>query len=179
MKHHDCRCSQPQAQAIPGVLLPRILASGREWLHRQCFDITLHDLPECARPPLALVSVSPGGDPRWTPSPCSRPLLYCVEIPLLCQVRDSCGCLFTACSSISAKVCLTPCCPLPECWRSQMMVIPCVRLVCAECSHDPCFHAQLEVLVEAWLLRWENCAAQQPCKPCCPELPLYPQPCIR
>lgn len=179
MKHHDCSCgmcTSPKPAPCQGFLLPKIIANGREWLRRQCFALEVEGLPACAQPPYALVSVYPCGDPGWEPVPDGRPLHFRVTIPLLCQVRDGCGCIHTGRGSISLCMQLHPSCPLPECWRSCMMVLPCVRLVCAECSHTACFQTQLEVMVEAYLLRWEPCMGQQPCKPKCPELPLYPQP---
>ena len=176
MKHPSCRCDrQPPMQ---GILLPKIIASGREWQRRCCVELRVEDLPRCAKPPFALCSVSPCGEVSWEPLPGSRPLRFRVKVPLICQVRDACGCLHSGLAAISAEVCLTPCCPLPECWRANLTVLPCVRLVCAECSQDCCFTAQLEVLVEAYLLRWEPCPTDVPCKPRCPELPLYPQPCF-
>jgi len=174
MKHPSCRCDhQPPMQ---GILLPKIIASGREWQRRCCVKLQVEDLPRCAKPPLALCSVSPCGEPTWEPLGGGRSLRFRVRIPLLCQVRDACGCLHSGRAAISVEVCLTPACPVAECWRSNLMVLPCVRLVCAECSQDCCFTAQLEVLVEAYVLRWEPCSTGRPCKPRCPELPLYPQP---
>ena len=179
MKHHACccpECKPPKLAPCQGFLLPKIIASGRTWLRRSCTTLQVDGLPCQAQPPYALVSVSPCGEPTWDPCPDGRPLRYQVTVPLLCQVRDACGCLHSGRSAISVEVCLSPACPLPECWRCSMMVLPCVRLVCADCSQNCCFTAQLEVLVEAYLLRWEPCLSNQPCKPRCPELPLYPQP---
>ncbi len=180
MKQHECCCPlcKPGRPApTPSVLLPRILASGRECLRRSCVNLQVEGLPCCVRPPFALVSVSPAGEPAWAPCGEGRALRFQVEIPLLCQVRDGCGSLHQGRSAISTQVCLRPGCPAPECWRASLQVLPCVRLICAECSQTACFAAQLEVLVEAYMLRWEPCATGIPCKPPCPELPLYPPPC--
>ena len=182
MKHPTCCCNdcKPCKPApMQGVLLPRIIASGRTWLRRSCVSLTVEGLPCQAQPPYALCSVSPCGEPTWEPCADGRPLHYLITVPLLCQVRDACGCLHSGRTEISTEVCLNPTCPLPECWRASLMVLPCVRLVCADCSHTGCFSAQLEVLVEAHLLRCEPCMTDTPCKPRCPELPLYPQPCFQ
>lgn len=181
MKHPECSCPicKPTKPApCQGFLLPKIIASGREWLRRCCVNLAVEDLPRCTQPPFTLCSVSSCGEPCWESLPDGRPLRFRVRIPLLCQVRDACGCLHSGRAEISSELCLTPACPLAECWRASMMVLPCVRLVCADCSQDACFNAQLEVLVEAYLLRWEACMTHQPCKPACPDLPLYPQPCF-
>ncbi|MBE5803413.1 MAG: hypothetical protein E7316_02765 [Clostridiales bacterium] len=180
MKHHDCSCPvcKPCKPApMQGILLPRIIASGRTWQRRSCVTLQVEGLPCCAQPPFALCSVSPCGEPCWEPLADGRSLRFRVTVPLLCQIRDACGCLHHGHAAISTEVCLTASCPIAECWRSHMTVLPCVRLVCADCTQDACFTAQLEVLVEAYLLRWEPCVTDRPCKPSCPELPLYPQPC--
>ena len=78
---------------MQGVLLPRIIASGRTWLRRSCVSLTVEGLPCQAQPPYALCSVSPCGEPTWEPCADGRPLHYLITVPLLCQVRDACGCL--------------------------------------------------------------------------------------
>lgn len=178
MKQHDCSCAAcTPPRPSHGWLLPRIIAKGKEWLRRQCFSLQIDHLPACAQSPYTLISVSPCGEPTWEPLADGRPLCFRVRIPLVCQVRDGCGCLHSGSACISLNASLTPLCPPHECWRSCMMVLPCVRLVCSACSQTCCIDAQLEVLLEAYLLRWESCMASQPCKPKCPDLPLYPQPC--
>lgn len=178
MKHHDCACGhcRPPASA-QGVLLPRIIARGRTWLHRHPCTLQVEDLPACLQPPLTLTCLTPCGEPRWEPLGGSQSLRYRVCIPLVCQVQDACGCTHTGQASITAEVCLTPLCPLSECWRACVLMLPCVRLLCAACAASPCFDVQLELLLEGYLLRWEACLSPAPCKPQCPDLPLYPQPC--
>lgn len=180
MKHHTCccpGCTPPRPAPCPGFLLPRVIASGRGGDPRSCLQLQVEGLPCQAQPPYTLTSVSPAGEPSWEPLTGAQGLSYCVSIPLVCQVRDACGCLYCGHAHITTQVCLTPCRPAHECWRSCMMVLPCVRLICAQSACEPCFTAQLEVLVEAYLLRWEPCGTAQTCKPRCPELPLYPHPC--
>ena len=105
-------------------------------------------------------------------------MLLCVTIPVVCQVKDCQGCLYTGRSCVEAEVCVQLTVPSAECWRHCMMVLPCVRLVCVPCACDePCFDAQLEVIGEVYLTRWEPCMVGVP-KPVCPDLPLYPQPRI-
>lgn len=180
MKQHDCCCShcKPGRPApTQSVLLPRIIASGREWLRRACMDLQVEGMPCCAAPPFALTGVAPAGEPAWEPLGDGCGLRFRVQVPLLCQVRDGCGCMHQGRSTITLEVCLRPHGPAQACWRANLQVLPCVRLICAQCSQTACFAAQLEVVLEAYLLRWEPCATGIPCKPPCPELPLYPPPC--
>lgn len=180
MKQHECccpRCRPERPAPNQSVLLPRVIASGREWLHRACVELQVEGLSCCAKPPLALVSVAPSGAPAWEPVGDGRHLRFRVSIPLACQVRDGCGDMHQGKSCISVEVCLRQACTGADPWRGSLLVLPCVRLICAECSQGACFSAQLEVAVEAYLLRWEPCATGIPCKPTCPELPLYPPPC--
>ncbi|MGN0746864.1 MAG: hypothetical protein ACI4ML_09340 [Aristaeellaceae bacterium] len=182
-----CRCagcSQPPRglcgqERKQGFLLPRILASGRTWL--RCCQTTLRveGLPECAPPPLTLLSVCVAGEPAWTQEhdPARRALCLHVSIPLICQVQDGCGCSHTgrACAQVDVMLRLTM--PAAECWRNTLLVQPCVRLVCVPCpSEDGCFQAELEILAEAFMIRWEPCMAGPPRPECPPSLPLYPQP---
>ena len=68
--------------------------------------------------------------------------------------------------------------PACECWRNTQMVLPCVRLIQPSApSCEPCFQAEVEILAEIYMIRWEPCMVGVP-KPVCPDLPLYPQPCI-
>ena len=70
-------------------------------------------------------------------------------------------------------------CPPSECWRYQLVMIPYVRLLEAECSGDcGMFCARLEVQLEWYQLRPEVCGMRRP-EPRCPELPLYPPPIQR
>lgn len=180
MKQQDCgcpNCKPVRPRPMQRVLLPKILASGREWLRRSCVSLQVEGLPNCLQPPYGLVSVSPCGEAQWESLSEGRPLHLRITVPLLCQVRDGCGCLHSGHSCLCVEMCLQPQCSMQECWRGSMMILPSVRLICAEQSCGECFSAQIEMLVEAYLLRWEPCATGQPCPPRCPELPLYPQPC--
>lgn len=182
MKQPDCRCHlcRPAKPAQASILLPRVIASGRTWLRRCPCALRVDSLPECIPGPLTLLHVIPCGDASWTCLPCTHPrqMLLQVSVPLSCTVRDACGTCHTGHACIEAELCLNLTCPACECWRSNAAVFPQVRLVCAPCSSNCCFNTQLEILIDGYLLRWECCASPLPCKPQCPDLPLYPQPCV-
>ena len=179
----ECRynsCNRPPDGSVrQGFLLPRILASGREWLRRCQTTLRMEGLPECAPPPLTLISVCVAGEPSWVQEhdPARRALCLHVTIPLICQVRDSCGCVHSGRSCARVDVALRLTMPAAECWRNTLLVQPCVRLVCAPCSSEhACFEAELEILAECYMIRWEPCMAGPPKPECPPSLPLYPQP---
>lgn len=179
-----CACgSQPPHRPFPpkGFLLPRVLASDRVWLRRTCVTLNVRDLPTCAAPPLTLLSLRQGcQEPRWEMLPASnqRQLCLALTLPVDCQVRDANGCLYTGHTEISVDAALRLSFPACECWRNSLSVFPCIRLVqCAAASCNGCFEAEVEVLVELYMTRWEPCMAGVP-KPVCPDLPLYPQPRI-
>ena len=98
--------SRPPCPSCPptqkGVLLPRILASGREWQRRACVALYVGGLPEDANGRLRLVGVTACGDADWEiapyqePHPCGcrgcrpsrpAPCLLRVNIPVVCQVH--------------------------------------------------------------------------------------------
>lgn len=180
--HPPCRCAvcRKPEPCVRGVLLPRVIARGQTW-HRCCHaTLQVEGLPECLHPPLMLASVTAVGEPSWTqqPDPSCRALCLHVIIPVQCEVRDCQGCTMWGRACIEVDITLPLSIPLAECWRSSMKVIPCVRMICPPCTAcEPCFDVQLEVLAEAYLLRWETCQALPPKPDCPPPLPLYPPPC--
>ncbi len=157
------RCTQHAPCDQPRFLLPRILASGR--IHQRCASFTLQPecLPDCLRPPLMLVSVSAGCQtPQWELLPGDRHNEACVHIsiPLICRVRDCSGCTFSAPACIETDAVLRLPMPFAECWRANVLVQPCVRMICPPPSSAcGCFDVQLEVAAEVWLVRWEAVAA--------------------
>lgn len=160
---HPCaECNQPR------FLLPRIIASGH--IHQRCASVSLQvdGLPDCLRPPLMLVQVSAGCEqPRWEIIPGNRPSQLCVqlEIPLNCQVRDCNGCTVCGTACIDAETMLQLCIPACECWRTNVMVLPCVRMICPpSCSQCSCFDVQLEIAADVHLTRWAACTAMKPDK---------------
>lgn len=99
-----------------------------------------------------------------------------VCIPVECQVRDANGCVYNGRSVVETEASLRLSFPVCECWRSQLMLLPCIRLIQPVTTRcEPCFRAEVELLLESYLTRWEPCMVGVP-KPVCPELPLYPQP---
>lgn len=165
-----------------GFLLPRIIAAGREWQRRCALTLTVDGLPLGAEPPLTLMEVTACGQCTWEILDCDSPraMALRVHVPLICQVRDRCNRLYTGRSAITVDVRLRLSVPQAECWRGSLMVLPCVRLICIPCSEQtPTFDVLLEVLVEAYLARWEPCLSGGAPKPACPDLPLFPQPCFQ
>lgn len=160
--------SRPPCPSCPptqkGVLLPRILASGREWQRRACVALYVGGLPEDANGRLQLVGVTACGDADWEivpyqePRPCGcrgcrpsrpAPCLLRVNIPVVCQVQAECGQVLRGESVLTTDVALPIRCVQAECWRNQMMVLPCVRLidggapVCADDCRPLCLIARL------------------------------------
>lgn len=193
----DCgpRCAPPVVPCRPspccypskpfpsnGFLLPRIVAAGREWQRRCQLTLAVDGLPLGAEAPLTLLEVTACGQPSWETLECDDPraLALRVRVPLACQVRDRNNRCYTGRSAITVDVRMRMSCPRSECWRGNVMVLPCVRLICVPCPEEtPSFDVLLEVLVEAYMTRWEPCLSGEPQKPCCPDLPLFPQPCFR
>ena len=99
-----------------------------------------------------------------------------VCIPVCCQVMDACERLHSASAVVKVEAALRLGCQPSECWRYQLLFIPYVRLLDAECSGEcSVFRARLEVQLEWYQLRPEVCGMRRP-EPACPELPLYPPP---
>lgn len=190
----ECRCAPPPPPCRPpvvcppqrplpsgGFLLPRIVAAGREWQRRCSLTLKVDGLPTDAEAPLTLLEVTACGQPTWETLDCDDPRATWlhVHVPLSCLVRDRCNRVYTGRSAITVDVRLRHTHPRSECWRSNLMVLPCVRLICIPCSSETaCFDVLLEVLVEAYMTRWEPCLSGEQPKPCCPDLPLFPQPCF-
>ena len=172
-----CHCRPRESTAC--ILLPRVIAQGRTWQRCMPTDLHLEDLPPCLPQPVTLIHAHVSGDATWLKMPCTHPrqMMLNVCIPLACTLQDCCGQCHTCCAQIEYPLCLDLTCPESECWRSHATVFPQVRLVCSACCDGCGCHAQLELLLEGYLLRWEKFASSLPCKPTCPQLPLYPQPC--
>ena len=193
----ECRCDPPPPppchapspcypqKPLPpgGFLLPRIVAAGREWQRRCSLTLKVDGLPTGLEPPLTLMEVTACGQPSWETLDCCDPraTVLRVKVPLTCLVRDRNNRVHTGRAAITAEVRLRLGGPRAECWRSNVMVLPCVRLICIPCSVEtPVFDVLLEVLVEAYMTRWEPCLSGSAPKPVCPpDLPLFPQPCFQ
>lgn len=192
----ECRCAPPPVPCRPqigchsqrplpsgGFLLPRIIAAGREWQRRCSLTLTVDGLPMSAQAPFTLLEVTACGQPTWETLDCDDPraTYLRVRVPLTCLVRDHCNKVYTGSSAITVDVRLRHSRHRSECWRSNLMVLPCARLICIPCSSENAtFDVLLEVLVEAYMTRWEPCLSGcEPPKPACPDLPLFPQPCFQ
>ncbi|MEG0742952.1 MAG: hypothetical protein RSH26_07070 [Clostridia bacterium] len=183
MPSRSCGCtSSKPAKPVKaeGVLLQKITACERRNITGLCADLTLEGLPCSAKPPFTLLMVQQSGaQPWWTPlehQGADSRLHIRAYIPVCCQVRDACGELYHATGVVEAEASLRPPCPLSDCWRHNICVVPCVRLCQTDCrSENNTFHVQLEVTLEIYLLRPEPCMVRKP-EPTCPELPLYPPP---
>lgn len=175
-------CEKPHRPFPPkGFLLPRIVASCREWRRRACICLEICDLPDCAAPPFTLIHVQQSCQPpTWEVLPASGQRLLCLRIciPVDCQVRDANCCVHAGHGTVELEASMRLGFPACECWRNTLMVLPCVRLIQPSApSCEPCFQAEVEILAESYMIRWEPCMVGVP-KPVCPDLPLYPQPCI-
>ena len=150
-------CRKPEPDPCCAFLMPCILACGKEHL-RRCFCLTL-DLPACAQPPYTLISVSAGCTaPRAVPDPhgCILGKALRVTLPLTCQVRDTGGCIHTSVAEIDVSIALRPVSHTSDLACGQLILQPGVRLLCAPPSScDPCFDAQLDVCLDAYLVQWK------------------------
>lgn len=178
-----CPPPKPCRDKMESVLLPKIAAWDCCRLPCLSTELRLEEMPCCAEGPCRLLMVQQSGaQPWWEPvkQPCGdRRMHVCVRIPVCCQVMDACECLHSASAVVKVETALRLCCPPSECWRYQLVMIPYVRLLEAECSGDcGMFCARLEVQLEWYQLRPEVCGMRRP-EPRCPELPLYPPPIQR
>lgn len=171
----SCSSLWPDAPALQsgGVLIPRIIGSGR--LCQRVNDLTLcvQDIPECATTPYALLSVSASGPVDWEFISVERwQAVLRVTIPLTAVIRDCSGGVYTGHSSITVDVPVRITIPSTDLGRAHVAVQPGVRLLCtAGCSEDGCFTVSLAVLVDVYVARWEP-SANGTTIPCRPDLPL-------
>lgn len=171
-------CMPSRPLPAGGFLLPRVMAAGREWQRRCVLTLAVDGLPANMEPPLTLLEVTPCGQASWEViEDCDpRATVLRVKVPLAAQVRDRCNRVCVGQTAITVDVRMRHAGPRAECWRGNLMVLPCVRLICVPCSVETaCFEAHLEVLVEAYMVKWEACGQS---RPVCPDLPLFPQPCF-
>jgi len=159
------------------LLLPRIVAHEHRCIPRLCTDLCL-DLPaECACSPLCIKEICPACQPAvcmpcGQPDACGRVNLH-LRLPLSIRLCDGCGKSFFASADVETTVLLPG--SFAACTQ-QVHMEPHICLLCAEPACTPgCFHVQLQVTLEIYLLRLEPFAVRQP-KCACPQLPLYPPP---
>ena len=159
--------------ASGGMLVPRIIASGRATQRATNVTLCVQDIPECAQPPYALAGVSASGPSDWEFIASDR---YCatlrVTIPLTAQIRDCAGCVYTGHSSVTVDVPVRITIPQADLGRANVTVMPSVRLICTSgCSDDGCFTVSLAVLVDVYVTQWEL-SSDGITVPCRPDLPL-------
>ena len=178
----SCACLWPDVPSLQngGVLIPRIIGTGR--LCQRASDLTLcvQDIPECATAPYALVSVSASGPVDWEFVSVERwHAMLRVIIPLTVTIRDCSGCIHTCHSSITVEVPVRISIPTTDLGRAHVTVQPGVRLLCVSgCSEDGCFTVSLAVLVDVYVARWEP-SSDGTTIPCRPDLPLTLPPSFR
>lgn len=165
---HPPRPHSRPPRPAQGYLVQKIIACEKRTLPclntEWCFDSC------CAT---SVQSVSAAGAPRWT---LENGCTLRVSLPLNVRLCDACGRCCTQAAFIETETDLPhhflSCMDDP---RSTLLLLPCVRLVRADCTCSGCFRVQLHVSLEICLLRYEirPCGS---CKPECPQLPLYPPP---
>lgn len=202
-----CRPCTPPPCKPQHVLLPRILSSGRAWQRRACVSLCITDLPCDLCGCYTLFDVSATDETRWSLLPADAPACTChrcqcrprptgcrmqLEIPLRCRLRNECGACITGKSLLTTELTLCARGTSGDTWRSQTMVLPCVRLIDGGCRVNvengqlPPISCVLEVLVDAYLTRMTpydasslpygaSCGLPCTAQPC-GELPLFPPP---
>jgi len=169
-------CRPPKPPKPEGVLLPRIVACEKRTLPRMCSSIRLHPIPECACGCMNLHQLCwDGSQIRWQEryDACQRRNL-CLTIPVRARLCDNCGKTYSAHGELEANIALPPrfdCAPY-----HTLFIQPQVRLLCAHptCERDV-FDVEVCILLEVYLLHLQPCLSH-PCRPSCPDLPLYPPP---
>ncbi|MBR5547185.1 MAG: hypothetical protein IKU70_09450 [Clostridia bacterium] len=170
---HCCHPPKPHHPPCPappqGYLMQKIIACEKrsfpclstEW----CFDA-------CASG--SIQSVVPCGAPAWA---VENGCTLQITLPVSVRLRDACGhsCAYQASIALQAD--------LPHRFleglddpRNMLLILPCVRLVHAECACGGCYRVKLSASLEICLLRYETLYCGAPKPACPPPLPLYPQP---
>ena len=176
----SCCCETSSAQG--GYLLPRILASGREWVRCMEATIRVRGLPEMVAQPLSVCQICAGSAPprcwedeSWSPEP--RAVILLVEIPLDVTLRDAEGCLHRGQSEVLVRVRVPLPFPREQCWRNQWVIQASVRMLgCPTQACEDTFCARLEANVEAFMVRSEAVCRRE-CQPQCVfPTPLFPPP---
>lgn len=166
--HPPKPCPPPRPATPQGYLMQKIVACENrslpclctEW----CFDACTSG---------SIQSVVPCGAPAWTVENGS---LH-ITLPVSVRLCDACGhcCAYPASIAVETDLSRRFLDELDH-PRSTLLILPCVRLLHAECNCGGCYRAKLAVSLEICLLRYETvyCGAPQPVCPL--PLPLYPQP---
>lgn len=162
--HHPPRPAPPQ-----GYLMQKIVACEKRTIPCLCTEWCLD---ACASG--TIQSVVPGGAPSWT---VENGCTLRISLPLSVRLCDACGrcCAYPANSIAEIDLPHRFLSELAD-FRSTLLIMPCVRLLHAECACGGCFRAKLAVSLEICLLRYETVYCGAPKPACPPPLPLYPQP---
>ncbi len=159
--HHPC----PPAPSA-GFLLQKIIACEKRHLPcvtaEWCFQ---------AIAPGSIRSVTPCGSPSWTR------LDHCrlrIILPVSVQLCDACGQCSQQLMKLEVETALPHSFETAICDpRNTLLILPCIRLLKADCTCAGCLRVHLSVALEMYLLRYEPTGT---CAPVYPQLPLYPQP---
>ncbi len=181
-----------------GLLVPRITASGRTMQRCVQVELCVTDLPDCAEAPYTLTSLAACGNSDWELMPGSgKHRVMRVTIPVMAQLRDSCGRSFMVHSSITVDVPIRVGLPGQDPCRGTVTVLPALRLNqrCAcenscgcgnncgcntgcgnscctpACSDNACFDVFIDVVVDVYVTRWEP-SGESITAPCRSDLPL-------
>ncbi len=166
---HPPRHHRPPRPAPPqGYLIHKIIACEKrsvpclctEWCFEHCDARSIQSVCVC-------------GTPEWT---MATDCTLRVSLPVSVRLCDSCGrcCVHPATVAVETDLPHPFLCSMDD-PRNLLFIMPCVRLIRAECTCGGCFRVQLQVSLEICLLRCEIIHAGI-CKPECPQLPLYPPP---
>lgn len=168
---HPCyppRPHPPRPAPPQGYLLQRIIGCERRSIPCLCTEWCFEG---CGASSIQQVTAS--GAPCWTlENGCTLRL----KLPVNVRLCDPCGHCVTQPASVDVETDLPRSflCGLDD-PRNTLLILPCVRLIRAECACGGCFRVQLCISLELYLLRYETIHGCQP-KPSCPQLPLYPPP---
>lgn len=180
--HFDERCQHPCRPHCHGYLLPSILAHGRQHLCRKVAELCVcADAQPCSVPYKLLSVTTDGEQPSWEiiHQPIPHRIQLRVTLPLQCTICDHTGRTMIGRSSIQTDVCLFADTCVPAISSSNLMIVPRIRLLCPVCSsRDLCFHTELELQVDAYLIRWQPCRPYGMDPELCSsmkEIPLYPE----
>ena len=161
------------------VLLQKIVLHERRVIPCLRTELELTGMPCCAVPPWKVTHVqASGAQPWWTPlegcGHCGQVPVR-ITLPVSVQVCDSCGHTHAASALVEAETQLPHALCNAEGCGQTLLILPCVRFLCASPCECGCVQAQLHVTLDVYLLRAEPYQLRHPA-PACPELPLYPPP---
>lgn len=180
MSHPSPGCCPKPSEQKGSFFLQRIRGSGKLYRHAYRYILPLEDIPCCYCEPLSLREVQVNASPIWHKLPCRQQHNYIiqVQIPLQLTLCDANQRIFQTSSFITEQVPIHLQCPTDEIWRYKFDLDTAVRLCgcCNSCGCSEC-GAQLDVIIEAYLLSSCTVASSCPLPEPCPTKPWYPNPC--